>query len=260
MKNILKKVNDAYNEASAFLATLSMGLITGFIACLAFIHPEIQGNLSNLLKEYQTLFSAIIATFFAALTIRKMQADINIQKEKIAVEDDWNFKNKTLKNLVVRSQLTHVASDLYNDMCKNFEAIIQNSPITPNLSEPSIKIITQCIPYTNEETAQSLYKIVRFYQIYNSRLQTIMSSTPKNDKTLKIQDTVTLNHYALKLLNYARSEQGELELKDDEAISCDDMTKSLDQISNTIGDRIDVNIWLELRNLIDSQNYIAPAA
>lgn len=180
-----------------------------------------------------------------------MQKDIDVQKDKISADEKRHNQNMQLQNLVARSQLAHAASNLMEHMQECLQYIIQADRGIPTPPIFPINTIMDTIPHTDVETARSLYTLAAFYQIYNSRLRGMSSTTPHRDRASKIHDTVLVNHYAIRLLQYARSDVSSLKLEENYNILRDDMHESERDLLRNYYNLLDSGTLTETRQYID---------
>lgn len=150
-------------------------------------------------KEWQTLAAGLIAFLGALITTVILLFQLFHEKKK--------YKEQLRRNaLHLRSQISDALCDLirYTEQCFSY---IETQKLLPKKPNKAINIIRENILYADPVTSQNLFKIISFYQVHNSRIESYRLSITRNKKERMQYDIALLSHYFTCLFSYARNEE-----------------------------------------------------
>ena len=152
----------------------------------------------DFLKEWHTLFSAILALVAAFFTIRQMR--IQQRADAARALDDLNRKR-----MAVRAQLPDALSELlaYINKVVNNELSDANEPIAEPIA--SLTKIKNSIEFLHNEAALRAFELASWYQVWKARLGG-RGDWPKPILTDALYDSALLTAYVHSLFDYARGE------------------------------------------------------
>lgn len=156
-------------------------------------------NYLELLYEWQTLVAGLIALIGALITTAVLIQQHSYDKKKHKEE-----KEKT--EFYMRSLIPDALSDLISYSEKCFQYVLDEK-ILPEKPNAAIEILKQNIKYSDVRTPENLFKIVSFYQVHNSRIDSYKQNLASNKKENIFYDICLLNHYFNSLFSYARNEK-----------------------------------------------------
>jgi hypothetical protein len=148
-------------------------------------------NYLELLQEWQTLVAGLMALFAAFCTIFVLK---------------WQHAEERKRNaFYMRSKISDALCDLilYSEQC--FKYIYDETDL-PSKSNEAIEILKENIKYSDSRTSKNLSKIVSFYQVHNSRIDSYEENKASNKKKNMLYDIAMLYHYSNSLFSYARNE------------------------------------------------------
>lgn len=156
-------------------------------------------NYIDLLKEWQTLVAGGMALIGALITTVILISQHSFEKRKYK-ED----RRKT--EFYMRSLIPDALSTLlsYSEECFRY---VHDETDLPNKPNEAIAILKENIKYSDSKTSKSLFKIVSFYQVHNSRLDSYEDNIAMNKKESMFYDIALLYHYFSNLFAYARNEE-----------------------------------------------------
>jgi|GEM_PF-3516334 len=155
-------------------------------------------NVGDFLSVWQTLLAGAVAFFGAFLTCIILIIQHRFDKKR-------HREDREREAFYHRSQLPDALCDLvgYSEAC--FKYVYDDAPL-PEKPVESIGVLKLNIRYSDIKTSQSLFEIISFYQVHNSRLEAYHESLAMNKTENMLYDIAKLYHFFNSLFSYARNE------------------------------------------------------
>lgn len=163
---------------------------------------EINADLFTFLESWQTLLAGLVAFLGALITTIVLIFQHSFNKKKYREE-------RQAIEFYMRSLLSDALSELikYSENCFRY---IYDETDQPNSPNDAISILKENIKYSRIKTSKNLFKIVSFYQVHNSRLDSYQENIAMNKKEQMFYDIAKLHYYFNSVFAYARNEEKQL--------------------------------------------------
>lgn len=178
-------------------------MVLGIIDLRLFQHVAEMDNPFSIIAfiyTWQTLISGVLALTAAMGTIHVM----NLQRR-----DEWVKHNDRIyrSSLSARAKMPDAIDDisLYFKAC--FEFIKEGLSDFPKQPEKSINVLKESIQFLDNNSAEMIYELIVFYQIYNARLKSHSESRGTVDKDDIYFDTIKINSMNLNIFDFARNRE-----------------------------------------------------
>ncbi|MEJ6850283.1 hypothetical protein V3589_29300 [Sinorhizobium fredii] len=179
---------------------------------------------SEIISEWQTLISAVLALGAALWTVREMQ--------KQTRGDETRHQNELLrKKLAARAQMPDALSEMSRYVRESCRYLVsgEDKPTAPVGATNTLKTV---IEHIDTKEAEKTFDLVSWYQVQHARL--MATEKPKGIETAEmLYDAAFLQSKVNRLFDYARNEPEEVR---PEKPSQEDMIGSL---KNTVT----VEVW-----------------
>ena len=190
----------------------------------------------DLLKEWQTLTTGILALLAAWGTFRAINKQIKLQKEQIDdqkhqydlqkeqydlqreqydLERQLHERRELRTERVARAELPDALSaiTLYaREYAEHWRA--NNGGGKPELPSQAITMIKRAVGAIDDESADTICEFVEFFQIHNARTDSQPSDTPLNDRLQRTYDALKLQILAEQIFPFARREADSIEKRE----------------------------------------------
>ncbi|MEX2518201.1 MAG: hypothetical protein WD969_02580 [Paracoccaceae bacterium] len=156
-------------------------------------------DLADFLKDWQTLFSAVLALIAAGLTIATMKAQMRQDNRRHA-------ESLVRKRKAVRAQLPNALSDLSAYISARAMQLLSGKNARLEVPVGALNALQNAIEFVDDSAATRIFELVSWYQVWSARL----SSSPDADSSTGFYDSALLMHYTTSLFGYARNERDEV--------------------------------------------------
>jgi hypothetical protein len=149
-------------------------------------------------KDWQTLISALLALGAAWWTIQTIKGQISAEAQR-------HIQTSTRKALAARAQMPDALSQLcrFTEGCMSF--LDGRNEGLPDKATDAINILKSTIEFIDTQPAGKVFELVSFYQVHNARLYSGREHRSPEIAD-RMYDTALLRFYVDRLYDYARNE------------------------------------------------------
>lgn len=153
-----------------------------------------ESNWIEVLKEWQTLLSAMLALMAAAFTIRVMRSQMRQDEERHKRADERKKK-------AIRAQLPDALSAISGILKRESTKILGNDRYGGYPPIEALNTLKQSIEFVDDSAAERIFELVSWYQVWSARVSHYESR--QSDDIL--YDTALLMAYVNSVVDYAHN-------------------------------------------------------